>query len=108
MTVWDTLRGGILLGSERFVERMRPLLKSGMTDREIPRRERLATRPTLDELFAGIGDDKLVRNAKIYEAARLHQYTLAEIEAHVGLHYSTISRIAKRVKESVKGARNKI
>lgn len=105
---WDKLRGGILLGSEDFVERMRPLLKAGMTIKEIPRRERLATRPALDQLFANTGDDKTARDAKIHEAVRLHQYSLAEIEAYVGLHYSTISRIAKRVEESLRNARNKI
>ncbi|MGB2984105.1 MAG: transposase [Candidatus Bipolaricaulia bacterium] len=105
---WDGLRGGVLLGSEGFVERMRPLLKAGMTDREIPRRQRLATRPALKQLFANTVDDKAARNAKIHEAVRLHQYTLAEIEAYVGLHYSTISRIAKRVEGSRKNARNKI
>jgi len=108
MPAWEGLRGGILLGNESFVERMKPLLKAGMAAREVPRRERLATRPTLDQLFANTGDDKLVRDTKIYEAARLHQYTLAEIEAYVGLHYSTISRIAKRVEASLKYARNKI
>lgn len=101
MPAWDALRGGILLGSDGFVERMKPLLKAGAMTKEIPRRERLATRPTLDQLFADTGDDTTARNAKIYEAVRVHQYTLVEIEAYVGLHYSTISRIAKRVEGSL-------
>ena len=106
--VWDGLRGGILLGSESFVDSMRPLLKAGMATKEIPRRQRLASRPTLEQLFAGTDKGTTARNAKIHEAVRLHQYTLAEIEAYVGLHYSTISRIVKRVEESLREARNKI
>jgi len=52
VSVWDGLRGGILLGSEQFVKKLRPLLHAGTATKEIPRRERLATRPTLERLFA--------------------------------------------------------
>ncbi len=30
---------------------------------------------------------------------RIHEYTLKELASHLGLHYSTISVIAKRVAE---------
>jgi len=99
--VWDELRGGILMGSERFVEKMTPLLHEAERQREIPRRERLVSRPSLDQLFAGV-ESKESRDAKIYEAVRVHEYTLAQLQDHLGLHYSTISRIASRVAEQQK------
>jgi len=94
--VWDELRGGVLMGSERFVEEMTPLLREASRRREIPRRERLVSRPSLDRLFAGAATRE-ARDAKIFEAARIHEYTLAQLQEHLGLHYSTISRIASRV-----------
>ena len=94
--VWDELRGGVLMGSGRFVDEMTPLLHEAKRQREIPRRERLVSRPSLDQLFAGV-EGKEARDAKIYEAARIHEYTLAQLQSHLGLHYSTISRIASRV-----------
>jgi REP element-mobilizing transposase RayT len=100
--VWDELRGGILLGSDDFVDKLKPLLSDYQALKEVPRRERLTARPSLAKLFAK-ASDKTTRNERIREALRLHGYTLQEVGDAVGLHYSTVSRIAKRVAE-VRGA----
>jgi putative transposase len=94
--VWDGLRGGVLMGSEHFVETMTPFLRETKRQREIPRRERLLARPSLDELFS-TATTKEARDARIHEATRVHEYTLSQLQVHLGLHYSTISRIAARV-----------
>jgi len=98
LEIWDGLRGGILMGSDRFIQKMKPLLHDIENHREIPRSQRLAARPSLDSLFSGI-TSKVERNRKIHEATRQHEYTLSELQEHLGLHYSTISRIATRVEE---------
>jgi len=41
--------------------------------------------------------DKTTRNEQIYQAVRVHRYTLKEVGALVGLRHSTISVIARRV-----------
>lgn len=97
--VWDKLQGGVMLGSRRFVEEMSPRLRDAALYTEIPRRERLVSRPSLDDLFAGV-QTREHRNGKIYEATRIHEYTLAELQDYLGLHYSTISRIASRVEKT--------
>jgi len=104
--IWDELRGGVLMGSDGFVEEMAPLLQDSALQREIPRHERLVSRPSLDELFAE-WETKAVRNERIYEATRVHEYTLSELQDYIGLHYSTISRIAARV-EAEKRSKDKI
>jgi len=43
-----------------------------------------------------------MRNTKIHEVMRVHEYTLKELSEYLGLHYSTISLIAKRVSEKKK------
>jgi hypothetical protein len=51
INVWDELRAGTLLGSDGFVDQLRPLLKEKPLDPEYRRRERFAARPSLEELF---------------------------------------------------------
>jgi hypothetical protein len=41
-----------------------------------------------------------MRCRRIYEAFRTHGYTLLLLQEYLGLHSSTISRIAKRVAEA--------
>jgi hypothetical protein len=101
INVWDELRAGTLLGSDGFVDQLRPLLKEKPLDPEYRRRERFAARPSLEELFRGV-TNKATRNERIYQAVRIHHYTLREVGDHVGLLYSTISVITKRVHETMK------
>lgn len=93
--VWDQLIGGAALGSEGFCERMKPLLVDAVRSKEIPRVERMLARPSLQELFEGIGSNKSLRNERIHAAIRRHEYTLKQVGDHLGLHYASISRIAR-------------
>jgi len=93
---WAELRGGILLGSDEFVDKLKPLLSDYEALKEVSRRERLATRPSLDELFSK------ARDQQIPAATRVHEYTLQAVADFLGLHYSTISMIAKRIAQSEK------
>lgn len=99
--VWKDVTAGVLLGSEPFVQSHRVLLRDLKKNRKIGSDPRLAIRPSLKKLFAGV-KDKTTRNERIHAAIRVHQYTLQEVADHLGLCYSTISVIAKRVAESTK------
>lgn len=82
------------MGTDSFVASLKPLLKNLVENREIRREERLATRPTLDELFIDV-TDKPTRNERIHLAVRKHEYKLKEVGDFLGLCYPTISVIAK-------------
>ena len=101
VNILDDVKAGVLLGSDSFVHSLRPLLRDIEGNREFRREERLATRPTLDELFADVSD-MATRNERIHAAVRMHQYRLQEVGDHLSLCYSTISVIAKRIAESMK------
>jgi REP element-mobilizing transposase RayT len=93
---WSALRGQVLLGSELFTERLRALLEARPISAEVPRKARLAARPALEALLpSSESPDRERRNAAIADAYLKHGYTLAEIARHLGLHYSTVSRIAQ-------------
>ena len=106
VSLWDGLQGGALLGSETFAAQIRPLLHDAAGSQEISRTERLLGQPSLEELFAGTEADQELRDVRMYEALRVHGYTLFQLQEHLGLHYSTISRIAKRMEEA-KMSKNK-
>jgi hypothetical protein len=92
---WSDLKG-TLLGSEGFVEALRERLDDRVGQVEIPRRERLAHRPRLDEVLSpAVVSDPTRRNERIRWLARTWGYTLADIGRHVGVHYSTVSRIVR-------------
>ena len=97
--VWDGLRGGSLLGGDTFAEQMKPMLAGAPIDPNILRRERAVARPSLDALFAAAAD-KAKRDRAIHDAVREHHYTLQAVGDYLGLHFSTISVIAKRVAEA--------
>lgn len=101
MTIWDDLRRGNLLGTDSFIEEIGPLLNKQITATEIPRHQRLAARPSLATLFEDV-HDKASRNEQIYQAVRVHKYTLKEVAGFLGLYYSTISVIAQRIADEKK------
>ncbi|HCP32408.1 TPA: hypothetical protein DIT45_04100 [Candidatus Acetothermia bacterium] len=95
------MRAGAFLGTDTFVEQMKPLLKEKPVDPEIRKEERFAARPSLEKLFSGVSD-KATRNERIHQAVRVHHYTRREVGDFLGLYFSTISVIAKRVAETQK------
>ena len=99
VSVWEGLRAGSLLGSDEFIGQMKPRLAEAPLDPNILRREQDAARPSLEALFSDV-TDRRTRNQRIHAAVRDHHYTLQEVGDHLGLHFSTISVIAKRVAEA--------
>jgi len=96
---WDNLTGQILLGPESFVRKMARRLKSTKTSSEIPRPQRLATRPGLKNLFPNDRQDKATRDRVIRVAYVKCGYTLSEIGRHLDLHYTTISKVVNARRE---------
>jgi REP-associated tyrosine transposase len=92
---WANLRGP-LLGSEALVESLGPRLHEQIGQPEIVRRERLVHRERLEALFpSSLVTDRRRRDDRIRQAVSTQGYTFAEIGRHLGLHYSTVSRIAR-------------
>lgn len=106
--VWKDVKGGILLGTEKFVERMGPLLREGDPDTEISKQQRFADHRSLEDIFEGVEGDRQLRNRQIHEAVMAHGYTLTALQKHLGLHPSTLSRIVKRISEENRNARSKV
>jgi len=97
---WETLRGQIFLGADEFIDKLGHLLSDKGEFKEIPREQRYAGRPSLNELFK---DKKIkpqrAKDEAVYAAYIQHGYRMKEIAEYLGIHYATISRAVRRVEQ---------
>lgn len=98
-SIWEGLRGQALLGEEEFVEKLLGYVRGYEEVKEIPRRQRYLSRPSLEKLFAGIfGRGR--RDALIVRAVHRYGYSQREVADHLGLHYATVSRLANPIENT--------
>ena len=77
----------------------RPLLAKRAGLKEIPRVQRFANRPELETALArGKLYSKARRDSAIRVAHLKHGYTLSEIGSHLGLHYTTVSKVINQTR----------
>lgn len=95
---WQDLRSGFILGSLEFA---RDIVKQYGDNkaRENIKKERFAGRPKLKEIFHE-DDSKAKRNKNIMKAFKDYGYTQTQIGDHIDLHYSTVSRIIEKNRNS--------
>lgn len=95
---WEELQGQILLGEETFIDSHKNLFQGKQPIKEISRAQRYLNRPKLPNLFSK-GKDKVERNKQIHLAHIRHGYTLKMIADHLGIHYTTVSKVIKHQDE---------
>lgn len=91
-SIWGDLKGQSLLGVQGFVEELLPHVTARQGLRELPQGQRFVARPPLERLFK-TARSKAARDKKIAEAVTKYGYRQIEIAEHLGLHYSTVSRL---------------
>lgn len=91
-TLWEKLKGQSILGDVDFVAMLIGYVKESKDIIEIPRNQRYVDRPSLKELFR----EKQKRNRRITEAVYEYGYSQREVADHIGMHYSTISRLLNK------------
>jgi REP element-mobilizing transposase RayT len=95
-TIWKKVKGQGILGEEEFVETLSEYMKGQRDIREIPKSQRFANRPKLENVFSQkTKTGKTDRNKKIRVALESHGYSQREIADHLGMHYSSISRLMR-------------
>jgi putative transposase len=97
-SIWDNLEAQSLLGEEGFAEALKGHVTGQERIQEIPR-QRLIGRPRLKDLFESEGQQGAKRDRMILKAVNEYGYSQVEVARHLRLHYSTLSRIVKRVGE---------
>jgi putative transposase len=92
----EALRGGWILGSERFMDKIQGLIKEKNETIEMPRPQRLLPRRDLDEIFLKGARRGASREESIYRSYVESGYTMKEIADYLGMHYVSISRGIKK------------
>jgi REP element-mobilizing transposase RayT len=92
--IWKDIKGQSLLGKDDFVDSLLGIVKGHEEIQEIPKSQRYLGRPELNRIFTSSSKSNrtiLIRtvSAAIYE----HGYTQKEIADHLGMHYSTVSKM---------------
>ncbi len=95
---WDNLKGNIILGSEDFVNYVQKYItKDRKNNIEIPKIDRFANRLSLDMIFKGLKQGNIeIRDKLILKTNIKYGYSQNDISKHLGIHYSTVSKIIKK------------
>ena len=104
-SIWRDLKGQVLLGDDGFAARFAEHLLMHKDSPEIPRSQRYADRPSLSTLFTEeVLSNKQMRNRAIAEATEMHGYTQRAIADHLGVHFTYVSTLLKRHRDSAQDA----
>jgi hypothetical protein len=99
-TIWTEVRGQSLLGEEDFVDKLSDHLRRHKDVPEIPRSQRYASRPSLEKIFTAKTSGSIMRrNKTIVKAVEEYGYRQREIADHLGMYFTSISRIVNEKKE---------
>jgi REP element-mobilizing transposase RayT len=94
---WEMLKAQCILGEREFIEKISLMLKQKSELSEISKHERFAFRPPLGEVLGGMTErSKVERDMAIRVAYLEYGFTLTDIAKHLGLHYTTVSKIVNR------------
>jgi DNA-directed RNA polymerase specialized sigma subunit len=95
--LWNRVKGQCILGEADFVEKLIGYVTGSRDIKEIPKRQRYINRPSLNELFnERLLREKQKRDRKIVEVINEYGYSQKEVADYLGIHYSTISRLANK------------
>ena len=88
------------MGSEEFVKEVLKSVHDRDLMQNIPRKQLLADRPGLEELFISkVQVSKKRRNRQVKAAFEEHQYTLKEIGNFLNLHPDYLSRLLSQMRK---------
>lgn len=90
------IRGRAMLGQAEFIEKCQEFMGEKKECKEVPRKQRIPNRPQLSALLNG--SNKAERAAQIYIAHVQYGYRLKEIADHLGVHYTTVSKVINGVR----------
>ena len=92
---WPQLQAQLFLGKETFIDKMKESLPEKTAAREIPKLQRYANRPQMQEIFAS-WKTKEKRDEAIVASHVAYGYEQREVANFLGIHYTTVCHVIKR------------
>lgn len=93
---WESLKNPILLGDDKFVEKMQRKYVLNRELSEIPKVQKRKVPKPLDYYSKKHRE----RNTDIIEAYKSGGYSMKEVGDYFGVHYSSVSKIIKQADDS--------
>lgn len=93
---WPQLQFQLFLGKETFIDKLKDAIPEKTAVKEIPKLQRYANRPPLKEIFSS-GRSKKKRDEAIVASHVTYGYEQKEIANFLGIHYTTVSHVIKRM-----------
>jgi hypothetical protein len=94
--IWDEIKGQSIIGERDFVDRLIYFVRGYEGVKDISKSQRYLNRPGLTEIFKNTRGEKGRRDRGIAEAIERWGYSGREVANHLGLHYSTVSRLINK------------
>ena len=99
-SLWKGVKAQSIFGSEDFVGSLIDYVKGYEDIAEISKSQRYLSRPSLEQfLNRGAIQDKGARDERIEEAVEKYGYTQKEVSRHLGIHFTSVSRIMRNRKK---------
>jgi hypothetical protein len=100
-SIWNRVRVQSVFGEDDFVESLGDYVKGKKQIPEIAKSQRFMNKPPLGDIFRPeVFGDRQKRDRRIIEAVLEHGYTQGEVADHLGMHFTSVSRIL-RTKEKM-------
>jgi REP-associated tyrosine transposase len=95
-SIWNSVRAQSVFGEDDFIESLSDFVKGRKQIPEIAKSQRFINKPPLGDIFRSeVMGDKRKRNKSIGEAVLEHGYTQREVADHLGIHFTSVSRILR-------------
>jgi len=95
-SIWKSARARSVLGEETFIKSLSDYVKGRKQIPEIAKSQRFMNKPPLEDIFRPeVLGDKRKRDKGIGRAVFEHGYTQREVADHLGIHFTSVSRILR-------------
>jgi hypothetical protein len=95
-SIWNSVRAQSVFGEGDFIESLRDYVGARKQIPEIAKSQRFMNRPPLRDIFRSeVLRDKRKRDKGIGEAVFEHGYTQREVADHLGIHFTSVSRMLR-------------
>jgi len=95
-SIWNSVRAQSVIGDDDFVDGLDDYVKGRKQIPEIAKSQRFMNKPSLRDIFRlEVLGDRRERDKRIGKAVWEHGYTQREVADHLGIHFTSVSRILR-------------
>jgi putative transposase len=95
-SIWNSVKAQSVFGDDDFIENLADYIKGKRQIPEIAKSQRFMNKPPLRDIFRSeVLADRQKRDRSIGKAVLEHGYSQREVADHLGIHFTSVSRILR-------------